>query len=113
LRSDLDLMRLEAETEARELVHRARQQAARLTEAARHETEAMRLRAAEYLGAARQERAKTAAVLGDLSERLHTVAGRLASQDEDLPRRLVVLTNESVEEITQAGTAQIEAAPPA
>lgn len=113
LRSELELMRLEAETQARELVHRARQQAAELTETARHETEVMRLRATEYLGAARQERAKAAALFGDLSERLHTVAGRLANTGEELPSRLVMLTTGSVEDADRTDRDRIEAAPPA
>lgn len=108
LRNELDMARLKAEAEMHETVHRASQQAARLTEAARHETETMRLRALEYLGAARQERAKAASMLGDLSERFRAVSERLAEKNELLPRRLVVLAGESADEPGQA-----QAAPPA
>ncbi|HEX5494255.1 MAG TPA: hypothetical protein VFX70_06750 [Mycobacteriales bacterium] len=107
LRGELDLMRLQTEAEVHELVHQARQQAARIAEAARHETETMRLRALEYLGAARQERAKAASLLGDLADRLHTVSERLAGNDDFLARRLVVLTGQSDE------PGQLGAAPPA
>lgn len=111
LRRELELERLRAQAEAHEVVHRARQQAARLTETARHDSETLRLRALEYLAAARQERAKAASLLGDLAERLRGVSERLGSHDEDLPRRLVVLT--SLLDDDQDGPPRITAAPPA
>lgn len=101
LRRELDLARLRAEAEANEIVHAARQQAARLTEAARHEAETTRLRGLEYLAAARQERAKTAAMLGDMSDRLRRAAERLSDSDRDVPRRLVVLTGRADDEPPQ------------
>lgn len=83
LRNTLELSRREAEAQAQQILHEARQQAAELEATARRDAEAVRIRTVEHLAAARQERAKTATMLAELSERLRSAAERLDESRSD------------------------------